>query len=407
MSQDENNKKHKNVNLKIIGVGGAGNNAINLLLNENYSNVELYVANTDFQDLEQSQCPNKIYLGKKTDGYGAGGNPEVGEAAANESIREIESVLKDTDLLIISAGLGGGTGTGAAPVIAQAARDAGIMTLAIVTTPFETFEGAKRKKISDQGLQQIAKTCDSYIVLSNEKLALGYDTVDITQAFLLANVTLKNTIKTIRDIIFENFDINIDFNDLRKMLKNGNQSFLGVGKSSGEKAAQKAVESALLNQLNEYELSDPEKIMILFKVQNSTFKEINDARKKIDELLGVKSDDIEVFLGIQNIKTDDKRDKSFEVNIFATNLNHTNLAQKSSDLVVKKNHSEILEIDNLEEDDEEVLNEMTDNFNLINEQAFSEDQNNLNFDEEYKEIEQSEPVNKSGFTNFFKKRKKS
>ncbi|EGV00052.1 cell division protein ftsz [Mycoplasmopsis columbina SF7] len=312
---------YKNVKVKVIGIGGAGNNAINLLLEEDLPNVELWIANTDYQDLEKSKCTNKLYLKGDSEGYGAGGDPKIGKKAAEDSIREIDDVLQDTDLLIITAGLGGGTGTGAAPVIAKAAKDKGIVTLAIVSTPFTIFEGSRRKKIALEGLEELKNSTDSYIVLSNDKLMQSNLEGNSEDAFKFANITLKNSIKAIWEVIFEKFTINIDFNDLRKVLKNGSQTFISIGKGFGNDAWKKAVEQALLNQLNEFELSDPKKIIIIFKMKQSSFKEIEEAKKLIDQYLNVKDDDVEILLGIKYLENVDERDKSFSLTVIASGLN--------------------------------------------------------------------------------------
>lgn len=312
----ENETEH-NIRLKVIGLGGAGNNAINLMLDENLPNVKLYVANTDSQDLVKSKCDNKIILGKT--GFGAGGDPEKGRQCALESIDAIRETLKDTDILIISAGLGGGTGTGAAPVFAQAAKEMGIITLAIVSTPFN-LEGKRKLLLAEQGLDILKQYVDSYVVLSNQKLVDIYHSFPIKETFKCANQTLKNTIQIIHNVIYETGYMNIDFNDLRQVLSNGGESIISLAQASGKDRALKAVEDAIYSPIFRTQIKTCDKIAIIFRCDKKTsFDEIQAASNLIEEQLAL-NENAEKFLGIQYVETSDKQD-FFQVNIIASNIN--------------------------------------------------------------------------------------
>lgn len=314
------NAEDLEVKLKVIGVGGAGNNAINLMLDENLPNVELLVANSDRQDLVKSLCPNKILLGDSTRGFGAGGDPKVGRECALESIKEIQKSLENTDIVIISAGLGGGTGTGAAPVIAEAAKKMGILTVAVVTTPFELIEGKHKSLIAQEGLKKLSEVVDSYIVISNQKLVENYRNLPVQEAFKVSNYTLKNSIKIIRDIIFETGFINLDFNDLRQVLLDGKETIIRIGNGFGKDRAIKAVDDALMTPLFQSEIKNCQKVAILFQCdKRASLDDIETAKNRIDEYLA-NNLEAQTFIGLQYIDTQD-REEIFRISIIASNLN--------------------------------------------------------------------------------------
>lgn len=235
----------------VIGVGGAGNNAVNRMIDDNLSSVEFYVANTDCQVLSRSQATNRIALGPETaKGLGAGGDPEIGRLAAEESIDEIKEVVKGANLVFIAAGMGGGTGTGAAPVIARAAKEAGALTVAIVTRPF-TFEGNKRITYSVKGLNDLKDAVDSIIVVSNDKLLMSNGTSTVTDAFAESDRVLSQSVKTVTDLILVSAFINLDFADIRNTLKDSGIALIGFGMGSGVNRAQEAANNAINSSLLE------------------------------------------------------------------------------------------------------------------------------------------------------------
>lgn len=298
------NENTAKIKLKVIGIGGAGNNAVQMMELEKYPSVEFIVANTDAQALAKNKCPNKLALGKESRGLGAGSDPEVGQARAKESSRKIEEKLKDADVVIITAGLGGGTGTGAAPVVAEIARNNGALTIAIVTTPFST-EGRKRTRIAKEGIEKLKEKVDSYIVLSNERLLQQYGDVPIDDAYTKSNVYLKNIINTIHDILYRIGTINIDFADMRRILEKSGLTLIGLGQASGKNRATKAVEKAFQNNLYSTEICGAERFLINIQYDKSaTLNEIKTAVDEVNKFLNTNSsiDEDDIIIGQERIE---------------------------------------------------------------------------------------------------------
>lgn len=236
--------------IKVIGVGGGGSNAVNHMFRLGIKGVDFIICNTDKQALEKSPVPNKIQLGlASTKGLGAGSIPEVGRDAALESIDEIKSYLtEDTQMVFITAGLGGGTGTGAAPVIASIAREMGILTVGIVTIPF-AFEGKKRRAQAEAGLEEMKRYVDTLLVIGNDKLREIYGNLRMSEAFAHADNVLTGAAKSIAEIISLHMHINVDFNDVKTVMKESGVAIMGSATASGERRAVSAVEQALNSPL--------------------------------------------------------------------------------------------------------------------------------------------------------------
>lgn len=236
--------------IKVIGVGGGGSNAVNHMYKQGIKGVDFIVCNTDQQSLDISPVPLKIVLGSSlTKGRGAGSLPEVGKNAAIESIEEVKALLaNNTEMVFITAGLGGGTGTGAAPVIAQAAKEMGILTVGIVTIPFG-FEGKKRKAQADSGLESLKENVDTLLVISNDKLREIYGNLKVTEAFGHADDILTTAAKGIADIITTTLQINTDINDVKTVMKNSGVAIMGSAQASGEQRALRSVEQAMSSPL--------------------------------------------------------------------------------------------------------------------------------------------------------------
>jgi cell division protein FtsZ len=236
--------------IKVIGVGGGGSNAVNHMYKQGIKGVDFIVCNTDQQSLDISPVPLKIVLGSSlTKGRGAGSLPEVGKNAAIESIEEVKAILgNNTEMVFITAGLGGGTGTGAAPVIAQAAKEMGILTVGIVTIPFG-FEGKKRKAQADAGLESLKANVDTLLVISNDKLREIYGNLKVTEAFGHADDILTTAAKGIADIITTTLQINTDINDVKTVMKNSGVAIMGSAQASGEHRSLRAVEQAMASPL--------------------------------------------------------------------------------------------------------------------------------------------------------------
>ncbi|MBP1708901.1 MAG: cell division protein [Deltaproteobacteria bacterium] len=250
---DEN--KNLAAKVKIVGIGGGGNNAVNTMISYQLSGVDFIVANTDAQALAASQAPIKLQLGSKlTKGLGAGANPEIGRKAALEDVEMIREALKDSDMVFITAGLGGGTGTGGAPVIAEVAKEMGALTVAIVTKPFH-FEGKKRMKQAEEGLTNLKMTSDALITIPNQRLlSIGGKSMPLLEAFKKADEILYHASKGISDIIVGHGIINVDFADVRTIMSETGMALMGTGMASGEnrsvEAAQKAISSPLLEDIS-------------------------------------------------------------------------------------------------------------------------------------------------------------
>jgi cell division protein FtsZ len=243
-----NNKKTKLPKITVIGVGGAGGNAVNSMINAGISGVDFVVANTDAKDLNKSLANIKLQLGANlTSGLGAGGKPEIGQEAAEESKAQIAEVLKDTDMLIISAGMGGGTGTGAAPIIASIANKAEILTLAIVSLPYD-FEGKQRKESAKKGIDELAKVVDSLIVFPNNRISKIFK-VPLYEAFKKTDEVIANSTKAIVEIVNGVGHIVLDFADIEAVLTKSGYALIGTGEAEGENRAVRAAELALTNPL--------------------------------------------------------------------------------------------------------------------------------------------------------------
>lgn len=242
--------KNQSSIIKVIGVGGGGGNAVNYMYNLGIDGVDFIVCNTDSQALAQSPIPNKIQLGPHlTQGLGAGANPEIGKQAGEESIDEISKILKvNTRMAFITAGMGGGTGTGAAPIIAKICRELGILTVGIVTTPF-AYEGRKRLKQAQEGISLMKDHVDTILIISNDKLRQQYGNLPFTQAFAKADNVLSTAAKCITDLITVDGKVNLDFNDVQTVMKSGGRAILGSAQAAGEDRANVAVQEALNSPL--------------------------------------------------------------------------------------------------------------------------------------------------------------
>lgn len=242
--------KDKSSIIKVIGVGGGGGNAVNHMYSEGIQGVDFFICNTDAQALEKSPIINKVQIGSSlTEGRGAGSNPEIGRKAAEESIQDImESLGANTQMVFVTAGMGGGTGTGAAPVIAKAARDRGILTVGIVTTPF-MFEGNKRCTAAFHGIEEIRDSVDSLLVVSNDRIKEIYGNLPISKAFGYADNILATAAKGIAEIITIAGSINVDFEDVKTAMTDSGVSIMGMGTSEGDDRAMRAVSQALNSPL--------------------------------------------------------------------------------------------------------------------------------------------------------------
>jgi cell division protein FtsZ len=238
--------------IKVIGVGGGGSNAVNRMIASNLKNVDFIAVNTDLQALNLSKAPVKVSIGNKlTQGLGAGGIPDVGEKAALEDRDALENITRGSDMIFITAGMGGGTGTGAAPIIAQVARDLDILTVAVVTKPFD-FEGKKKRLIAEEGIEKLRDAVDTLIVIPNQYLLkIVEKRTPIREAFFMADDVLRQGVQGISDLITEAGEINIDFADVRTIMKGKGDALMGIGVGAGDNRAVDAATNAINNPLLE------------------------------------------------------------------------------------------------------------------------------------------------------------
>jgi len=339
--------------IKVFGVGGAGCNAINRMVEEGVQGVEFYVANTDLQVLNVSPVKNKLILGRETTkGLGAGANPEVGYRAAVESEEDIREAMKDADMIFITAGLGGGTGTGAAPFFAKIAKELGSLTVGIVTKPF-TFEGKKRTQQAVSGLEQLKEFVDSLIIVSNNQLLEVIGRIPFVDAFKEADNVLRQGVQTITDLIAVPALINLDFADVKTIMEGQGTALIGIGMAQGDNKSQEAAQKAIQSPLLEAQIKGARNAIVNVTGGNSiTAYDANDAVEYIREAAG---GDIDIVFGIA---INEKIGDSIIVTVIATGFdlpkqkNGTNkpVINESINTPISQNKPEVIKEEYLEED---------------------------------------------------------
>lgn len=314
--------KQKSSILKVIGVGGGGGNAVNHMYGQNIDSVDFIICNTDAQALSNSKVPNKIQLGPHlTQGLGAGANPEIGKQATEESLEEIKRILEvNTKMAFITAGMGGGTGTGGAPIIARICKDLGVLTVGIVSTPF-TNEGPKRMRHAEAGIQQLREHVDTLLVISNDKLRHQYGNLKVREAFSKADDILATAAKCITDVITSNGQINVDFADVCTVMRNGGVAILGSAQAQGEDRAQRAIEDAVNSPLlNDSEIRGAKWILVNITSAEGDYEITMDEEDTIMSYLREQAgDDADVIKGIG---FDEELGDKIGVTIIATGFEH-------------------------------------------------------------------------------------
>ena len=350
---DFNLPKHQSSVIKVIGIGGGGGNAINYMYENGIDGVDFAICNTDTQALEASPIPVKIQLGENlTNGLGAGSNPEIGKKAAMESIDRVNELLdSNTNMLFITAGMGGGTGTGAAPIIAQAAREKGILTVGVVTMPFST-EGGRRKEHAKQGLEELRESVDTLLVINNERLIEVYGDLKLTQAFSKANEVLNTATKGIAEVITQYLSINIDLSDARLVLQNSGTAIMGQAEAEGENRAVEAVKRALDSPLlNDNDIYGSEHVLLKIVTGENEEDEISMNELKIinDTIQKEAGKDVNIIVGAG---TDANLGSKISITVIATGFEIT---EEEKDVKVN------IEDNNTLESIEEVENKIPDN----------------------------------------------
>lgn len=305
--------------IRVMGVGGGGNNAINRMIEEGIQGVDFIALNTDSQALMGSRAPQRLHIGERVSrGLGAGGNPEVGEKAAEESVEEIRQTLRGSDMVFVTCGMGGGTGTGATPVVSRIAREEGALTIGVVTRPF-TFEGAKRSKSAESGIEELKKHVDTLIVIPNDRLLESADRhLSLVEAFKLADDVLRQGIQGISELITTPGLINLDFADVRAIMSMGGAALMAVGTGRGENRAHDAAQQALASKLLDVTIDGARGI--LFNVTGGTdlsLFEINQAATIIRETA---HPDVNLIFGAV---IDEKMTDEVRITVIATNFETT------------------------------------------------------------------------------------
>ena len=358
--------------IKVIGVGGSGKNALNHMIISKVKGVEFICMNTDTQDLHHSQAEKKIHIGKNlTKGLGAGMDPEVGRKAAEETKSEIQDVIKGSDMIFIACGMGGGTGTGAAPIIARAAKEQGILTVAVVTKPF-FFEGNHRMKIAEKGIDELAKEVDAIIVIPNDKLLqLADKNTSFKDAFSTCDDVLRQAVEGISDLITTPGIINVDFADIRAVMSDAGSALMGIGSASGEKRAEKAALTAINSPLLEVSINGAKGVLFAISGGDDiTIHEIQEAAKIITESIDkdakvifgtifdekLKKGEVKVTVIATSFPADMPRKSLFSG---ALNTNQTLIKDEKPEIIKKEIHNTLLNMNSNK-------NDITNNTNINN-----------------------------------------
>lgn len=274
--------------IRVIGVGGGGSNAIDRMVEDGVQDVTFVAINTDAQALRNSKADYRICIGERlTRGMGAGGNPNVGEKAAEETNDELYEILKGTDMVFITAGMGGGTGTGAAPIVASIAQDLGILTVGVVTKPFK-FEGNKRLQQAERGLEQLRKYVDALVVVPNDRLVEAYAKrgISILQGFQIVDSVLRQGIQGVADLITKTGVVNVDFADVKTILANSGEALMSIGTGAGENRIQQAIEAAMSSPLLDVEIRGAKRILLnITSNENIKLTEISEAANTIESIV--------------------------------------------------------------------------------------------------------------------------
>ena len=311
------------VNIKVIGVGGAGNNVVNRMVKTGTKSVDFIAVNTDKQALNISSATVKIQIGEKlTGGQGAGSNPEVGRKSAEESRSQITKALEDTDMVFITAGMGGGTGTGAAPIVADIAKEMGILTVGVVTKPFR-FEGARRMRAAENGISELKDKVDSLVIIPNERLKYATDQkITFANAFEIADDVLRQAVQSISDLIRDTGFINLDFADVTAIMKNAGMAHMGVGRAAGKGKAEEAARMAISSPLLETSIQGAKGVLInITGSMDIGLEEVEQAASLVQE--AVHPDALTIF----GATFDETLDDEIRVTVIATGFDKDSLGE--------------------------------------------------------------------------------
>ena len=372
--------------IMVIGIGGSGKNAINHMINSKVKGVSFICMNTDTQDLHHSLAEKKIHIGKNlTKGLGAGMNPEIGRKAAEETKSEIQDTIKGSDMIFIACGMGGGTGTGAAPIAARAAKEQGILTVAVVTKPF-FFEGNNRMKIAEKGIEDLAKEVDAIIIIPNDKLIqLADKTTNFKDAFANCDDVLRQAVEGISDLITTPGVINVDFADIRAIMSDAGSALMGIGLASGDGRAAKAALQAINSPLLEVSINGAKGVLFAISGGDDiTIHEIQEAAKIITESI---DKDAKVIFG--TIHDEKLKKGELKVTVIATSftndlprknlfsgtnvLNQTILKEENVEKAVKEIHNTIKNVNSSNSINNDFMKKMEKKANGVEEIIIDDD----------------------------------
>ena len=342
--------------IKVVGVGGSGGNAISRMIESGVKGVEFVAINTDSQDLHHSKASEKVHIGKNlTKGLGAGMNPEIGRQAAEENRDEIQEVLKGADMVFVTCGLGGGTGSGAAPIVAETAKELGALTMAVVTKPF-SFEGAQRKAIADEALENLKKRVDTFITIHNDRLLSIIDKkMTLINAFNIVDDVLRQGVQGVSDLITKPGIVNVDFNDVKAIMTDGGSALMGIGIASGENRAAEAAKSAINSPLLELSIDGAKGV--LFNVSGSsdlTMLEISEAANIITENVDPNA---KVIFGA--VTSDQIRKGDIQITVVSTGFDADQINEAPADILSRAREEEVPEVDENIALEEEGLGKLT------------------------------------------------
>ena len=340
--------------IKVFGVGGSGKNAVNHMVHSKVKGVEFVAINTDAQDLHHTNTKKKIHIGKNlTRGLGTGMNPELGKRAVEENKEEIQEAIKGADMVFIACGMGGGTGTGASPLIARTARELGVLTVAVVTKPF-SFEGAQRKSYADEGIEELQNSVDAIITIPNDQL---FQTIDkettANNAFAMCDDILKNAVEGISDLITHPGIINTDFADIRSVMENAGTALMGIGKATGDSRAEEAAKSAINSPLLEMSIEGAKGV--LFSIAGGDDLTMYEIKEAADAITNSVDQNAKIIFG--TVKDDKLRKGELKITVIGSGFSEEAIHRSRQQAKQKKD----LNKDTKQEDkDKEIHNSLND-----------------------------------------------
>ena len=349
------------VNIKVIGVGGGGNNVVNRMVRSGAQGVDFIAVNTDKQALNASSANYKLQIGEKlTGGKGAGSNPEIGRKAAEESRNQISKALEETDMVFVTAGMGGGTGTGAAPVVAEIARELGVLTVGVVTKPF-AFEGPKRARQAEAGIEELKDKVDSLVIIPNERLKFATDQkITFANAFEIADDVLRQAVQSISDLIRDTGFINLDFADVTAIMKDAGMAHMGVGRAAGKGKAEEAARMAISSPLLETSIEGARGVLI--NITGSTdigLEEVEQAATLVQQ--AVHPDALTIF----GATFDESLDDEIRVTVIATGFSDAPGKPQETEKAQEEQQPDKLKLDPLPAEGEKADEDMDKSFNDI------------------------------------------